>query len=78
MQRDVIVKDAKVIIIDDVLATGKTLCAMLELLKLAKVDMEDVFVFAVAEFLLHRGRMRLLEEEFGRVKVRSLLTYGYL
>lgn len=78
IERDVIRKGAKVLIIDDVLATGKTLCAVLELMQLADVDIDNVFVYVIAEFPLHRGRARLLEEGFGRVRVRSLLTYGHL
>ncbi|OAK96956.1 hypothetical protein IQ06DRAFT_296891 [Phaeosphaeriaceae sp. SRC1lsM3a] len=78
MKCDVVRTGSKVLIVDDVLATGNTLCAMLELLRLAGVDVEDMFVQVIAEFPLHRGRARLLSQGFGRVRVGSLLIYGHV
>ncbi|KAK3997993.1 hypothetical protein QBC44DRAFT_314749 [Cladorrhinum sp. PSN332] len=77
MDRDVIPKDAKVVIVDDVLATGRTLCSVLELL-VAKVGVkaENVSVLVVAEFPVHRGREMLRNKGFGRVGVGSLVVFG--
>ncbi|KAF1968122.1 hypothetical protein BU23DRAFT_541703 [Bimuria novae-zelandiae CBS 107.79] len=65
-----------VVLVDDVLATGKTLCAALQLLLKAGVNLEDISVLNVAEFPLHQGRKLLRDEGFGRVNVRSLLVFG--
>ena len=43
-------------VIDDVLATGKTLCAMLQLLNQTGIDNENIIVLIVAEFPVHRRR----------------------
>ncbi|KAK5734698.1 hypothetical protein LTR17_008776 [Elasticomyces elasticus] len=65
-----------VVIVDDTLATGTTLCAVLNLLVEAGVDVEDMSVIVVAEFPAHRGRELLRREGFGGVRVQSLLVYG--
>ncbi|KAE9981187.1 hypothetical protein EG327_006298 [Venturia inaequalis] len=67
---------ASVVVIDDVLSTGETLCAVLQLLKEAGVGPEDVSVLVVAEFPKHRGREVLRQRGFGRVQVQSLLVFG--
>ena len=59
-----------------VLATGKTLCAVLRLLGEAGVGAERVAVLVVAEFPVHRGRDMLRREGFGAVGVQSLLVFG--
>lgn len=64
-----------VVVIDDVLATGKTLCAVLALLKEAGVGAENVSVTIVAEFPVHRGRELLRRCGFGRVRIQSLLVF---
>ncbi|KAK5628908.1 hypothetical protein RRF57_004623 [Xylaria bambusicola] len=74
--RDTIPKGVPVVVVDDVLATGETLCAVLELLVKAGIDVEDVTVMAIVEFPYHRGRYLLHERGFGRVQVQSLLVYG--
>jgi adenine/guanine phosphoribosyltransferase-like PRPP-binding protein len=76
MERDVVASGAKAVIVDDVLATGGTLCAVLELLKAAGVGAGDVSVLLVAEFPVHRGRQLLRQRGFGSVKVQSLLVFG--
>lgn len=48
--RDVVPRGASVLVVDDVLATGETLCAVLQLLGEAGVGAEDVNVMVVAEF----------------------------
>ncbi|KAL3476284.1 hypothetical protein BJX99DRAFT_270567 [Aspergillus californicus] len=78
MERDLIPKGkgAKVVIVDDVLATGKTLCGVLTLLGEAGVQAQDISVLAVAEFPVHRGQALLRQCGFGGVRVRSLLVFG--
>lgn len=67
---------ASVIVVDDVLVLGKTLCAMLHLLEKAGVKADGVAVLVVAEFPVHRGRELLRSYGFGGVRVHSLLVYG--
>ncbi|KAG4438454.1 hypothetical protein IFR05_006064 [Cadophora sp. M221] len=76
MGRDVVPQGSLVVVVDDVLATGKTLVAVLELLKKACVKTEDICVMVVAEFPIHRGREMLYRRGFGGVEIRSLLVYG--
>jgi adenine phosphoribosyltransferase len=76
MDRDVVPRGASVMVVDDVLATGKTLCAVLQLLDEAGIGAEDVSVMAVAEFPIHRGRELLRRHGFGRVNIQSLLVFG--
>ncbi|KAF4338108.1 phosphoribosyl transferase domain protein [Fusarium beomiforme] len=64
-----------VVVVDDVLATGETLVAVLKLLIKAGVKEDDVSVMVVAEFPIHRGREKLRENGFGRVAVQSLLVF---
>ncbi|KAK0708676.1 phosphoribosyl transferase domain protein [Lasiosphaeris hirsuta] len=78
MGRDVMPRGASVVVVDDVLATGKTLCAVLQLLVEGGVGVEDVSVMAVAEFPVHRGRELLRRGGFGKVKVQSLLIFDGL
>lgn len=66
----------KVVVVDDVLSTGKTLCAVLDLLKVAGVGEKNISVMVVAEFPKHRGREMLRQHGFGRVSVQSLLVFG--
>ncbi|KAK4194506.1 hypothetical protein QBC40DRAFT_344103 [Triangularia verruculosa] len=72
----VIRKGGKVVVVDDVLATGNTLCAVLRLLVKVGVEMTDISVIVVAEFPLHKGRELLCREGFGKVNVQSLLAFG--
>jgi adenine phosphoribosyltransferase len=65
-----------VVVVDDVLATGETLCAVLQLLIKAGLDADDVSVIVVAEFPIHRGRDLLHRRGFGKVRVQSLLVFG--
>ncbi|KAH6603207.1 hypothetical protein Trco_007982 [Trichoderma cornu-damae] len=74
MGRYVVPRGASVVVVDDVLATGETLCAVLQLLGEAGIDAEDVSVMVVAEFPFHRGRELLRRRGFGRVGVQSLLV----
>ncbi|KAK1569730.1 phosphoribosyl transferase domain protein [Colletotrichum navitas] len=75
MSRHVVPRGGTVVVVDDVLATGKTLCAVLQLLVKAGVDVERVNFIAVAEFPIHRGRELLRRRGFGKVNVQSLLVF---
>ncbi|KAK0727722.1 hypothetical protein B0T26DRAFT_809983 [Lasiosphaeria miniovina] len=76
MERDAVPAGVKVVVIDDVLASGRTLCAVLQLLQKAGVNIERVSVLVVAELPLYRGRELLRQHGFGKVSVTSLLVYG--
>ncbi|OJJ78722.1 uncharacterized protein ASPGLDRAFT_53404 [Aspergillus glaucus CBS 516.65] len=76
VDRDLIPRGASVVVVDDVLATGKTLCAVLQLLDKAGISAENVSIMVVAEFPVHRGRELLRQRGFGGVNVQSLLVFG--
>ncbi|KAJ6178107.1 hypothetical protein N7519_008568 [Penicillium mononematosum] len=76
MERDLIPRGASVVVVDDVLATGKTLCAVLDLLDKANVGAKDISIMVVAEFPVHRGRELLRQRGFGGVNVQSLLVFS--
>jgi adenine phosphoribosyltransferase len=76
VERSAIPKSGPVVVIDDTLATGQTLCAVLQILDEAGISVRDVSVMVVAEFPIHRGRELLCRRGFGRVDVRSLLTFN--
>ena len=76
MGQDVIPRGASVIVVDDVLATGKTLCAVLQLLNEAGIGAEDVSVLTAVEFPAQRGREFLRQRGFGRVSIQNLLILG--
>ncbi|KAI8710769.1 Phosphomevalonate kinase [Fusarium sp. LHS14.1] len=76
MSRDMVSRGASVVVVDDVLATGETLCAVLQLLSKAGIGVEDTSIMVVAEFPVHRGRELLRQHGFGRIKVQSLLVFG--
>lgn len=63
-------------VMDDVFATGASLCAALQLLEEANIDARDVSIMVVAEFPVHRGREALRLRSFGRVHIQSLLVFG--
>jgi adenine phosphoribosyltransferase len=73
--RDVITRGASVVVVDDVFATGTTLCAVLQLLNEAGISAENITAMVVAEFPFHRGRQRLRQCGFGGAKVQSLLVF---
>ncbi|MCJ1475373.1 hypothetical protein MMC13_004035 [Lambiella insularis] len=76
MERDAIPRGASVVVVDDVLSTGETLCAVLQLLDEAGVGAEDISIMVVTEFPVHRGRELLRQRGFGRVNIQSLLIFG--
>jgi adenine/guanine phosphoribosyltransferase-like PRPP-binding protein len=63
-----------VLILDDLLAMGTTLCAMISLLISAGVVLEDIQTMVVVELPHHRGRAFLQQRGFGRAVVHSLLV----
>ncbi|KAI9867948.1 MAG: hypothetical protein M1813_007770 [Trichoglossum hirsutum] len=73
MERDVVPRGASVVVVDDVLSTGETLCAVLQLLDEAGIGAEDVSIMVVAEFPVHCGRELLRQRGFGRINIQSLL-----
>ncbi|OCT52746.1 phosphoribosyl transferase domain protein [Cladophialophora carrionii] len=76
MARDVVPMGASVVVVDDVLSTGETLCAVLQLLLKAGVQAEHVGVMVVAEFPVHRGRELLRQRGFGGINIQSVLVFG--
>ncbi|KAN0098189.1 hypothetical protein V8E51_013852 [Hyaloscypha variabilis] len=76
IERDVVPRGASVVVVDDVLSTGETLCAVLQLLEKAGIGAEDISIMVVAEFPVHRGRELLRQRGFGRVNIQSLLVLG--
>lgn len=76
MELDVVPRGASVVVVDDVLSTGETLCAVLQLLDEAGIGAEDVSIMAVAEFPVHRGRELVRRRGFGRINIQSLLVFG--
>ncbi|KAI9771682.1 MAG: hypothetical protein M1840_001898 [Geoglossum simile] len=76
VERDVVPRGASVVVVDDVLSTGETLCAVLQLLGEAGIGAEGVSIMVVAEFPVHRGRELLRQCGFGRINIQSLLIFG--
>ncbi len=74
MGTDAVRKGGSVVIVDDVLASGETLCTVLKLLGDAGIGAENVSVMVVAELPVHRGRELSRQLDFGRVKVQSLVV----
>ncbi|RTE79547.1 hypothetical protein BHE90_005940 [Fusarium euwallaceae] len=75
MNTDLVSNGMSVVVVDDVLASGKTLYAVLRLLCEAGARIEDISVMVVAEFPFHGGRGFLQEKGFGRVNIQSLLVF---
>ena len=76
MECNVVSRGASVVVVDDVLSTGETLCAVLNLLYEAGIEAEDVSFMVVAEFPVHRARELLRQRGFGRTNIQSLLVFG--
>ncbi|KAH7317414.1 phosphoribosyltransferase-like protein [Rhexocercosporidium sp. MPI-PUGE-AT-0058] len=69
IEKDVVPKDGSVVVVDDVLSSGKTLCAVLGLLIKVGVAKERISVMVVAEFPVHRGRWMLREHGYGCIRM---------
>ncbi|PKK43408.1 hypothetical protein CI102_14190 [Trichoderma harzianum] len=76
MSLDLIPRGASVVVVDDVLATGRTLYAILQLLAEAGITNEDISIIVIAEFPVHRGRELLYRHGFGGIRIQSLLVFG--
>jgi adenine/guanine phosphoribosyltransferase-like PRPP-binding protein len=76
IEQDVVPRGTSVVVVDDVLSTGETLCAVLQLLDEAGIGAEDVSIMVVAEFLVHCGQELLHQRGFGRINIQSLLIFG--
>lgn len=75
MKWDVILRNVSVMMIDNVLFTEKTLCAVLQLLDEASISVENVSIMIVTEFSVHHGWKLLRQCEFGRINIQSLLIF---
>ncbi|TXC12384.1 hypothetical protein FocTR4_00017241 [Fusarium oxysporum f. sp. cubense] len=73
--QDLIPRGASVVVIGDVLATGKTLCAVLQLLAEAGISHENISIMVVAEFPIHCGRELLYHRGFGAISIQCLLVF---
>ncbi|KAL4817028.1 hypothetical protein BDW67DRAFT_184104 [Aspergillus spinulosporus] len=78
MEEGLVSGGSSVVVVDDVLASGHTLCAVLQLLHQAGISAEKLHVMVVAEFPAHGGRDFLRRQGFGRVTIQSLLVLGGL
>lgn len=67
-------QNSSILVVDDVLATGQTLCAVLCLLESAGVRTQNVSIMVVVELPVHRGRELLRQSGFGGVNIQSLLV----
>lgn len=74
MSQDAVRRAGSVVIVDDVLATGHTLCSVIHLLTEAGMEVSDISVMIVAEFPAHRGREMLRRRGFGGVSLQSILV----
>lgn len=74
--RDVIREGHSVVVVDDVLASGRTLCAVLQLLGKVGISMENITIMVVAEFSVHRAREHLRQQGYGGARIQSLLVFG--
>jgi adenine phosphoribosyltransferase len=75
MEQYLIPSGSSVLVVDDVLATGHTLCAVLHLLQIVGIRIQDISVMVVAEFPIHRGRDLLRRSGFGEANIQSLLVF---
>jgi adenine phosphoribosyltransferase/phosphomevalonate kinase len=75
VDRAFISKARSVAVVDDVLASGNTLRAVLTLLTGAGIHDSNITVMVVAEFPAHRGREMLCRAGFGRAQIQSLLVF---
>ncbi|KAL6161955.1 hypothetical protein ACJQWK_11967 [Exserohilum turcicum] len=76
IERSAVPENSPIVVVDDTLATGETLCAVLQILEGAGVAVENMSAMVVAEFPIHRGRELLCRRGFSGVSVQSLLTFG--
>lgn len=76
VHRDTTSSGGSIVVVDDVLATGRTLHAVLRLLSKAGISRGSIRVMVVGEFPIHRGRELLRQHGFGGVNIESLLIYG--
>jgi adenine phosphoribosyltransferase len=75
VDRALISKARSVVVVDDVLATGNTLRAVLSLLSQAGIQDLNITVMVVAEFSAHRDREMSCRSGFGRTQIQSLLVF---
>ena len=76
VERSAVPKNGGIVVVDDTLASGETLCAVLQMLRDTGVAAENVSAMVIAEFPIHCGRELLCKRGFSGVSVQSLLTFG--
>ena len=76
IEQDIIPKGGLVVVVDDVLSTGETLCAVLQLLNEASIGAKDINIIVVAEFPVHRGQELLRQRGYRRISIQSLLIFS--
>lgn len=76
IEQDILPPTASVVVVDDVLSSGETLNAVLQLLTQVGIAAENISVMIVAEFPVHGGRALLRRRGFGLVGIQSLLVFG--
>ena len=76
MKRDVILRNASVMMMNDVLFAKKTLCAMLQLLDEDDIDVKNVSIMIVIKFSIHHDQELLHQREFDRINIQSLMIFN--
>lgn len=76
IQTGIVPLNSPVVVVDDLLATGETLCGVLQLLKDSGVHVGNISVMTVAELPAHGGRFLLHQRGYGRVNIQSLLVFS--
>jgi adenine/guanine phosphoribosyltransferase-like PRPP-binding protein len=69
IERSAVPKSGLVVVVDDILAIGKTLCAVLQTLDEVGVAAENIGVIVVAKFLIYCGQELLYKRRFSKVHV---------
>ena len=75
MKQDVILRNASVMMMNDVLFAEKMLCAMLQLLDEADIDVKNVSIMIMIEFSIHHDWKLLHQREYDRINIQSLLIF---
>ncbi|KAJ5102820.1 hypothetical protein N7532_003349 [Penicillium argentinense] len=73
IEQSLIPTDASVLVMDDVLASGRTLYDIIRVLRKVGIGLENMCVVVVAKFPSHRGRQFFREQGLGGVRIRRLL-----
>ena len=74
MSRSVVSAAGRMVVVDEVLATRRMLCAVLSLLAEAGIDRGNMGVINVGEFPVHRGGDLLRRYGFGELASKVFLS----